>query len=342
MKKLTYFLLLFILSSCGTSTIMVNVQKPADITVSNNIKNIVLANRTTPSKSNLANNILEGITSGENIGADRNGANYCMKGIINLLSQNERYNLSSNVELELKGTGTSQFPLPLSPKKINKLSKPYNADAIVVLETFDSDSRVFEGKPIEKVKKVKGVKIKELSYPATLIIDIESGWRIYDVENELIVDENKYKEIKEFKVWGSSPKEAKMKLPSKSAAIKEAGFFAGEQYAQRISPIWITVNRSYYSGKDESLKKAKEYVKINEWEQAIQIWKNLSQSNDQKLSSQACFNMALASEVNGSIDTALSWARKALSKGDKRASSYINTLKRRKIDQIKLNNQLNN
>ena len=75
---------------------------------------------------------------------------------------------------------------------------------------------------------------------------------------------------------------------------------------------------------------------------SIQIWKNLSQSNDQKVSSQACFNMALASEVNGSIDTALSWARKALSKGDKRASSYINTLKRRKIDQIKLNNQLNN
>ena len=73
---------------------MVPVYKP----VSNNIKNILLANRTTPSKSNLANNIIEGITSGENIGADRNGANNCMKGIINLLSQNERYNISSNVE----------------------------------------------------------------------------------------------------------------------------------------------------------------------------------------------------------------------------------------------------
>ena len=43
--------------------------------------------------------------------------------------------------------------------------------------------------------------------------------------------------------------------------------------------------------------------------------------------------MALASEVNGSIDTALSWARKALSKGDRRASNYIKILKRRKIDQ---------
>ena len=106
MKKLTYFLLLLILSSCGTSTIMVNVQKPADITVSNNIKNIVLANRTTPSKSNLANNILEGITSGENIGADRNGANYCMKGIINLLSKNERYKaellLPQNLNLQVQ------------------------------------------------------------------------------------------------------------------------------------------------------------------------------------------------------------------------------------------------
>jgi len=342
LKNLIRFIILILFTSCGTSSIMVNVQKPADITVSNNIKDILLANRTAPSKSNLANNILEGITSGENIGVDRSGSNYCIKGISNLLSKNERYSLCSNVELELKGTGTSQFPIPLSSKKIKKLAKPYNADAIVVLETFDSDSKVFEGKPIEKVKKIKGVKVKELSYPATLIIEIESGWRIYDVENELIIDENKYREIKEFKVWGKSPKDAKMKLPSKSAAIKEAGFFAGEQYAQRISPIWITVNRIYYTGKHESMKKAKQFVRINEWERAIEIWKNLSQSNDNKVSSQASYNMALASEINGSIDTAIGWAKQALSKGDKRASNYINTLKRRKLDQIKLNKQLNN
>ena len=72
-----------------------------------------------------------------------------------------------------------------------------------------------------------------------------------------------------------------MKLPSKSAGLKKLDFLQVSN-TLRISPIWISVNRTYYSGKDESFKKAKEYVKINEWEQAIQIWKDLSQSNDQK------------------------------------------------------------
>ena len=42
------------------------------------IKNIVIVNRSSPTKKNLASNILEGIVSGEGIGYDRKGADYCI------------------------------------------------------------------------------------------------------------------------------------------------------------------------------------------------------------------------------------------------------------------------
>ena len=54
--------------------------------------------------------------------------------------------------------------------------------------------RVLVGSPVVRTRKVKGIKVKELRYPSTLIMEVESGWRIYDVNKELIIDENKFLE----------------------------------------------------------------------------------------------------------------------------------------------------
>ena len=41
-------------SSCSTSSVIVNIQRPADITISQDIQKIVIVNRSLPSKDNLA------------------------------------------------------------------------------------------------------------------------------------------------------------------------------------------------------------------------------------------------------------------------------------------------
>ena len=65
MKKVVlFFLIAFSLSSCITSTLVMDVQRPADITISQDIKKVVIVNRSSPSKKNLASNIVEGIISG--------------------------------------------------------------------------------------------------------------------------------------------------------------------------------------------------------------------------------------------------------------------------------------
>ena len=341
-KITTYVLVILFFTSCTVSSVSVKVQRPADITIPMHIKNVVLANRSLPTKENRAENILEGLISGEGIGADRKGSEYCIMGLTKILTSNDRFSLSNSAGLHLKGTGTSLFAIPLEWNKVNEICNTYDADALIVLETFDSDSRIYEGKSRKRYKKVDGIKVAYLEYPAILSMEIESGWRIYDVKNNKLIDENKFIDIKEFKNWGSSPEDARMHLPSNISSLKTAGFFAGEEMGFRISPIWIKVNRFYYISKHEELKNAKAFVKRNDWENAIKIWKKLSKSSDDKIAGYACFNMALASEIKGELETAIDWANNAKKFGDKKSDSYINTLHKRKLDEEKLKEQINN
>ena len=329
------------ISSCVTSSVLVNVHRPADITINKDIQNVVVVNRSRPSKDNLAGNIVEGLISGEGIGADRKGAEYCVEGLSGMLNNSGRFSLKNEGGIELKGTGTSSFPIPLAWNEVKSICGSYDGDALLVLETFDSDSRIFVGSPVARTRKVKGIKVKELRYPATLIMEVESGWRIYDVNKEKIIDENKYIETKEFNAWGSSPELAQLNLPSKRIAIKQAGIHAGEKYGFRISPIWLKVNRTYYIGKHDDLKNAKQYVKSGDWDAAIEIWLPLTEDEDLKIASRAAFNMALASEIKGSLKTAIDWAKKAQKIGYKKAYNYINVLTSRVMDEEKLKQQLN-
>ena len=341
-KIVVGFLITSVLSSCVTSSVMLDVQRPADITVSQNIQNVVIVNRSRPSKENLTGNIVEGLISGEGIGHDRNGAEYCMEGLSTMLLKSERYSLKNSVALELKGTGTAVFPIPLDWNEVTSICDTYDADGLLVLETFDSDSRTIVGSPITSTRKVKGVKVKEIKYPATLIMEIQSGWRIYDIKNKIIVDENKFTEVKEFEAYGFSPDDAVRNLPSKSSAIRESGIFAGQQYGFRISPMWVKVRRTYFTGKHDDLKLAKSYVKRGDWDAAIEIWKKLVNHSDNKIARKSTYNMAIASEIKGGLDTAIEWANKAKELGEKKAYNYINVLHIRKMNEEKLKQQLKN
>ena len=120
MRALFYLIsFLFFLSSCTTSSVVVSMQRPADITLSQEIKSVVVANRTTPSKKNLAGNIIEGLVSGEGIGTDKRGSEYCLDGLVNLLNNSDRFTPKNIGELELKGTGTASFSEPLKWKKVS-------------------------------------------------------------------------------------------------------------------------------------------------------------------------------------------------------------------------------
>ena len=149
MKRIIPILFITITFAGCTSSISLQVLKPADVTLPQEIQKFTLVNRTKPSKNNQAWNIIEGVLTGEGLFADREGADNCLSGLMSIMQQTPRYTINQ-ASMEFRGTGTDAFAMPLDWTDVENLCKQNNSEALIVLEAFDSDSRIMnESKPVQ-------------------------------------------------------------------------------------------------------------------------------------------------------------------------------------------------
>lgn len=343
MKKIKLLLLAVIvvsLYSCKTATVYTNVLVPAQITVPQHIQTVGVLNRSLPAKGEGWSNFLEGFITGESIAADREGSYNVCKGLAFKVNTNPRFKAQLMEGEDLRGTGTKEFPTPLSWAEVDALCKKYNVDAIVSLETFDSDiRRTSRTRQVER--SVNGENVMVTEFLEDLNIRVNAGWRIYDNVNKKIIDQDVFYDDKAWNAVGTTPEDALRKLPSKRGAINDAGYFAGEMMGVRISPNWVRVSRIYYKKGDDRLKSAKRFVKVNNWKEAVVLWSQSAKSPDPKIAGRACHNMALAAEMEGELSIALEWANKAYKDfGLRKERAYINELNLRVMEVEKLKEQL--
>ncbi len=333
-------LLTVILESCRTTSIPLDILVPAEINLPPHIKKLVIANRSLPADNKKVMNILEGLVTGESILADRYGGENCIQGLGDKLNEGPRFQAFVMKNSELRGTGTKEFAPPLDWYSVEQICRHYQADALVLLETFDTD--IFLDKKQKITKKEKdSVIYEEITYIVDLSLTVNCGWRIYDPKNHLIVDQNVFSDTKRWRAEGPTEEEAMKKLPPKRQAINEAGYFAGQRFAVRISPSWMHVSRAVYTGKYEEFKRAKRYILNNDWDEAIDIWKRQLKNPDPKAAGWACFNLGIASEVKGQLNNALEWMKKAYYDYHiKKANAYIKIYKQRIEDQKRLEVQM--
>ncbi len=345
MKNLKLFMLLLVFAtvSCNTYNFTTNVLVPADITLPQHIEKIGIMNRSLPEKGNLFNNILEGFISGESIIADREATLYGIRNCANTLNNNPRFKGVNMEGEDYRGTGTKKFPIPLDWNEVDKLCKKYSVDAIASLETFDSDIMLLPGTVQRTRKNKEGVEEKYTVYTAELRIRVNAGWRVYDNVKKAMVDEQTFWDEKAWDAEGISPDDALRKLPNKRAAINDAAAYAGQMFAYRISPKWLTVSRYVYTKpkKEEAFVKGKQLVETNKWKEAAEKWSPVTNYQDDKMAGRACHNMAVAAEMEGNLESAIEWANKAYTdKGFRKIANYLNELNRRKMDQAKLKEQM--
>ena len=335
--------LLMILNSCSsTSSVSMQVLISAQINVPLNVKKVAIANRSLPSKQNEFINIMEGFITGESIHADRDASNNCVRSIVDKLNSAPRFNAVLVNYPQLYGTGTSEWPAPLNWITIDSICSMYNSDALIVLETYDSDILFKTGSNLVK-QNVNGRDTMMTEFFSDLKINVNAGWRIYDNVDKKIIDQNPYMDEKDWLTKGPILKEALKKLPNKRDAINGAGVYAGEQYGFRISPTWVNVYRSYFirCKKENGFKEAKKYIAFNNWDKAVATWTNLAKYSDPKIAGRAYYNLALASEMNGDLDKAYTYAKKAYHDYFiPAAGSYMNILNARINDQSKLKEQM--
>ncbi|MBU0487916.1 MAG: hypothetical protein KKA07_07550 [Bacteroidetes bacterium] len=328
------------ISSCATSSVSMQILVPAQISVPQHIQKIAVANRSLPAKGQGVWNFVEGFLSGESVFADREGSSNCIRGAVSQLNLGPRFQAVLADDLDLKGTGTRQFPVMLSWAEVEKICKDKGVDALVLLETFDSDI-AFSKKTENVTKTVNGKEVVVPEFLSNLRINVNAGWRVYDPANKQIIDESSFMDDKGWDTRGATEAESFNRLPSKRSAINESGYFAGEQFAIRISPGWLPATRSYYTKGHDDFKIAREYVRAGNWDEAAKIWNPLTTNPDKKIAGRACYNMAVACEMKGELEAAVGWAQKSFRDcGLKAARSYFQIINKRLLDQKKLKEQM--
>ncbi len=345
MKKLLLFLFvasLFTATSCSRKHMQLQVLRPADVTVPSKIKTIAIVNHAAP-KSKWWN-IVEGILTGEMIEQDKKGKTEALAGLCQQINNGTRYKIINTTEvLTASGSITGKtFPDALSWNQVNSLCRKYNADAILALEHFDSDFIVSNAS--KRIKNDDG--IMETRYIAKGTANVNLGFRLYDPQIKSIIDEESYTHFRVWESEGITAADAALHLIANAQGIYGASREAGEVYAERITPHYVNVERSYYqkSKKVHMLASGARHAEVNNWAKAEEVWKDaLKATNDIKTLGRATYNLALCSEVNGDLEQALKWAQQSYAKyGNKKARTYSKILNQRIADEALLKHQMGN
>ena len=104
-----------------------------------------------------------------------------------------------------------------------------------------------------------------------------------------------------------------------------------------LKPILNWWTRRMANGK---FSMAKRMAQAGDWDGAANIWREATNSTSGKVAGRACYNMAIISEINGDLNGALQWARKAYEVyRTPYALNFVNILQQRQSNDAVLKSQ---
>jgi hypothetical protein len=321
------------LSSCYTvSTYYLSILEPAEITLPADIRNIsvypgIITNRSNTGELDSLNNI--------RFDPGINYYEYCygyIDGLAEILEFSPRFDsiviTDSVLVASINKTGDFSW------NDVIRICKKDSTDAVINLESFYL-------KDFMDINNFFGFEC----YVAFLIRN-SSSWKIYYPEEFTVIDEHTSIDTLKWIGLDFYCDNALNKLPRTFDMISESSYWAGKKYGSRIAPLWYdNVKRVYYSyssgTKDMSAASAK--VRADQWRDAAEIWRDLTDHQNKKLASRACFNMALACEVEDKLELAYEWAKKSNELYHSiRTESYIKTIEKRLRNIVRLDEQMLN
>jgi hypothetical protein len=141
--------------------------------------------------------------------------------------------------------------------------------------------------------------------------------------------------------------ESQFKIKPVVTRFNEASENVGELFGTKLIPFNLVVDRLYYKSHNSEMMKAQKLALNNEWRAAADIWRKMTYSKNRNMATKAMFNMALACEMEGKPELAITWAVKSYSglrKDDKyhkaNCQRYVNVLALRKLELARLEKQI--
>lgn len=352
--KIPFFLPFFLfaallLSSACMKTARLTVLQPAQFKLPEHIAKVAIVDRSKPSNGWL--NVLEGAFTGESIGQDRASRQQAVAGLTEVLHRTPRFRVvSTGIEMTGSKAGVN-LPTPLEWSEIERICADYQTDAVVAIESFDTDNSSSTRREVSKTKDKNGNVSQRIYYDARMRTSVRTGWRLYDPKTRSILDEFVTDDEASDNSTGDTERAALNNLPSPARVSRRIAYVCGEEYGMRIAPVYVNVERHFYAkakgnGVKAEMREAARFAESGDWEQAADVWKAVERyatgQRNHKAAGRAAYNMAVAAEVQGDLDVALEWAKISWqSHGNKKARAYIYTLQRRQTDAARAEDQMN-
>ncbi len=290
---------------------------------------IAVINRSLTSEEDEHDKRVEAITTGEVAGSDLLASDACVKGVFDGFRDFGQAELIIPRQVRMDGTGTRELPELLDWELVAEICASEGTDALLVLETFDSNSDLLISTATQQVAAILSTGSPKPVVPEQVRVNVVCYWRLYDPENKKVIDQYQYNSYLTFDLREGMPP---------PHALAETAYNAGVSYVRRFLPGYYTVKRELYKRTSGSARQqfiaGYRRTEVANWQGAIEIWDELTDYGKHKTAGRACLNVAVANEVLGNTETALEWAQKSYEyHNDKLGRSYSKILlKRRNIE----------
>lgn len=329
MKMKCFYLLLVALSISGCSKygyVSLNYPQAPEAYLPDDINYIAVVNRSLVEEEDAGDKLLEAVATSEVAGSDRLASDDCIKGAFEAAKGLDETEVIIPQKLRLYGTGTREMPELLDWDLVARVCESEGTDALLVLETFDSNTDLLLSTATEQVSAIISTGSPKATLPNQMKVNVVCYWRLYHPGSRSIIDQYQHSTNLSFQTNGGLPP---------PTALPETAYEAGIAYFQRFLPGFYVVRRDLYKRTSGSAKNQFEAgyrrAEVANWQGAIEIWDELSDNEKQKTAGRACLNIAVANEVLGNTNLALEWAKKSYEYyDDKLGRSYSKILLRRK------------
>jgi len=296
--------------------------KPVDFDIPDSVKTVAIFNRDSKSHPGTVYNFGVSNFTGDTTLNRVELSNCCVDGLTNFFEHEANFQKVKNYRDSLNFRPEDPF-LVLKSTELFEMTK---ADALVFLDLiqFENGVSVF----------FDGTFRSRATLSWTVIFNNETRPTVFNYVDTLFFNKSLYNDIQHNNTHSQQ-------------IYQDASKFLGKSFGTKILPSWTPVDRMYYQSKNSEMIKAEKFAKNQDWLKAAEIWNRQTKNKNEEIAAKACFNLALACEMEGKYDLAIDWLNhKILTKYNElyeiSCERYIRVLTLRKYEIEKLEKQIRN
>ncbi len=328
--------LLFLSSCTSVKTITIELPRKAKQELPQNIQSLVLINRTVDdSYTDLRADSLQQLFFNEGFNLDtvirdRQSADTMLKAMGDLLFESGRYDIVIPENRFVPHTKNAFFSETMGWNEARQWCEDFNTDAVLSVDMFKT--RVVTKYESENMFNPGDNTFFSVS-EANMGVIYEALLRIYDPANEKILVREFMRDTLIWQDMDRSARELFSHFTPVKQALTEASIALALDFTEKIGTSWIPENRELFIDGDDRMKAAGKFIDRGDWASAKELWQEVAQSSSKSTKSKALFNLAVAAEIEGDLDKAISIGLESYNTMfHQRTNDYLERLKYRKLE----------